>query len=268
MQVFSYIFAKNFEEMTRKAKIGMFDVSNEKYHADTKRIGSTGLKLIHRSPAHYYAAYLDPNRVAIPPNHEMILGTYAHCAIFEWKRFQKEFIGNGKISEDDFSRIIGMRKSVMNNPVAKKFMPGILGEKTIYFTDTESGALCKIRPDGLNTSYDRHVILELKTCQNASADVFGSQAYFYGYHNQAAFYVDGYVAAGLSDEKPRHWFLAVEKDPPFVCVAYQTPDVVLRLGSRENAIDLKIYIQCLKSGIWPGYDSVSELKLPDKAFVK
>ena len=35
-------------------------MSNAEYHADTSAISASGLKLFMRSPAHYYAAYLDP----------------------------------------------------------------------------------------------------------------------------------------------------------------------------------------------------------------
>ena len=34
-------------------------MTNEDYHADTSAISASGLKLFMRSPAHYYAAYLD-----------------------------------------------------------------------------------------------------------------------------------------------------------------------------------------------------------------
>ena len=34
-------------------------MTNDDYHADTSAISASGLKLFMRSPAHYYAAYLD-----------------------------------------------------------------------------------------------------------------------------------------------------------------------------------------------------------------
>ena len=45
-------------------------MTNEDYHADTSAISASGLKLFMRSPAHYYAAYLGPNRAdrnLLPP---------------------------------------------------------------------------------------------------------------------------------------------------------------------------------------------------------
>ena len=43
------------------------ELSNEEYHADTTAISKSGLDLVHRSPAHYYAAKLDPDRPAATP---------------------------------------------------------------------------------------------------------------------------------------------------------------------------------------------------------
>jgi len=47
-------------------------MNNEQYHADTSAISASGLKLFARSPAHYYAAYLDPQRPERQP------GSYTH----------------------------------------------------------------------------------------------------------------------------------------------------------------------------------------------
>ena len=69
----------------------IIDTDIEAYHADTQRIGSTGLKLVHRSPAHYYAQYLAPDRVIKPPTPAMLLGKYTHCAILEPGRFWDKY---------------------------------------------------------------------------------------------------------------------------------------------------------------------------------
>ena len=66
-------------------------MNNEQYHADTSAISASGLKLFMRSPAHYYAAYLDPNRVERQPTPAMRLGTATHCAILEPTRFNAEY---------------------------------------------------------------------------------------------------------------------------------------------------------------------------------
>ena len=56
-------------------------MTNEDYHADTSAISASGLKLFMRSPAHYYATYLDQNRIERKSSAAMKLGTATHCAI-------------------------------------------------------------------------------------------------------------------------------------------------------------------------------------------
>ena len=66
-------------------------MTNDDYHADTSAISASGLKLFRRSPAHHYAAYLDPNRIERKPTAAMKLGTATHCAILEPERFNGEY---------------------------------------------------------------------------------------------------------------------------------------------------------------------------------
>ena len=276
----------------------MSEMTAAAYHSDTQRIGSTGLKLLHRSPSHYYAQYLDPNRISKPPTPAMLLGIYTHCAILEPARFWDQYVCvddaeicksinaknpratveyrrwyaewsksvNGKevIASDDYKTIIAMRDAVWSNSNAATLLDGIVAERSIYFTDKRTGALCKARPDGIRLGLvQRPVILEIKTCENASPEAFGRQAFNYRYHSQAAFYVDGYIAAGISEELPIHITIAVEKEPPYAIALYLTPDNVLEIGRHENAKDLEIYVNCLRSGSWHGYDTaIVPLQLP------
>jgi len=69
----------------------MNTTDNDKYHADTSRIGKSGLDYIHQSPAHYYAAYLDPNRIREKQTPALIMGSAVHMAVFEPEDFTKKF---------------------------------------------------------------------------------------------------------------------------------------------------------------------------------
>ncbi len=68
------------------------DLDIDVYHA-SEGISKTGLDLIERSPAHYYAEYLDTNR---PPKENdetpaRLVGHLAHCAILEPAEFDKRY---------------------------------------------------------------------------------------------------------------------------------------------------------------------------------
>jgi len=283
----------------------LLDLENTVYHENNQRIGSTGLRFMRRSPAHYYANFLAPDKVIKPPTPAMLLGAYTHCALLEPERFDRQYtyiddsakctelknkgLTNPKTSKEyrqwfdeakqtasgkeiipfeDWQTVTSIRNSVMSMPHVAKYLNDVIAEKTIFFTETTTGALCKAKPDGIRTGLiDRPVIIELKTCENAAPQPFGRQALQYGYHCQAALYVDALVSTHISDNPPLHLFLAVEKEPPFAAAIYFTPDEVLELGRSENTASLKRYVECMKTGKWSGYSELVEpLQLPAYAF--
>ena len=65
--------------------------TNEEYHNDVTRIGKSGLDLIAKSPAHYWARYLDPARLPDEPTAAMRLGTAVHHAILEPDEFSRRY---------------------------------------------------------------------------------------------------------------------------------------------------------------------------------
>jgi len=178
------------------------------------------------------------------------------------EEFKQDNVDKEIVPLDDYNKAVAISNAVFSHSYASKLLDGIEAEKSIFFTDPETGAMCKARPDGINTtSIETPIILELKTCENASPEAFGRSAFNLGYHNQAAFYVDGYNI--VFGKKPLHVFIAVEREPPYACALYYTPDEVLYMGSRENAADLRKYVDSLSTGAWKGYDeTVTPLQFP------
>jgi hypothetical protein len=68
------------------------ELSNEEYHADTSAISKSGLDLVHRSPAHYYAAKLDPDRPAEKKDTPALrFGRAFHTLVLEPDLFFQEY---------------------------------------------------------------------------------------------------------------------------------------------------------------------------------
>jgi hypothetical protein len=66
------------------------DMPNATYH-QAPHIGSSGFKLLAKSPAHYWSAYVDPARQRKDPTRLMLMGTAWHTGIFEPHLFAGEY---------------------------------------------------------------------------------------------------------------------------------------------------------------------------------
>lgn len=261
-------------------------MTNEAYHANTARIGKSGLDLIAKSPAHYWARYLDPNREREEPTPALLLGTAVHSAILEphdfsaryqvfpdinrrtnagkaeYEALQEHAKLNGIVflSEKDITTCLRMRDAVHKHPAARLLLAQGIAEDTLLWNDMLTGAQCKARPDFLstNTGY----IVDVKTTQDASTSGFAKSAYNYRYHVQAAWYLDGHMAA-LERAAEGFAFIAVEKESPYaVSVFYVTPDFY-ELGKATYLRDLNKYLECLQNNTWPAYsDDFQPINLP------
>lgn len=75
----------------------LHNLANGDYHASSA-VGSSGLKLLKRSPLHYWSAYLDPERPPQDPSPAMLRGTAWHAAVFEPEKFAAEFAASPGLS--------------------------------------------------------------------------------------------------------------------------------------------------------------------------
>ena len=288
-------------------KTGIYaGISNDEYHRGPG-ISKSGLDLIHdHSPLHYWAAYLDPDREQRNETPAMKLGTAIHTAVLEpdefdmryvlipedaprhpsssqlkaknpsdetlyaigwWSDFDAAHEGAVILSEDDRKVALTIGKSARAHPIARNIFAVGTAEQSVFWTDKETGVLCKCRPDWLIDPNPNYAILDLKSAADASPEGFMRSAYNYGYHRAAAWYLDG-VEAAAGDKPDAFMFLAVEKQPPFAVAYYYADDDMIEVGRRENRAALRTYAECLASGKWPGYtDRLLPLGLPKWAHI-
>lgn len=275
-------------------------MTNEEYHNDTTRISKSGLDLIDRSPAHYYAKYLDPNREKPAKEKSWAtVGTLVHALILEPEKFNelykvlppdapkrpsitqinaknpsietqraiefysdldKKYPGVEIISPDTYDSARRMRDNVMVHPTAGNLFKRGKAEQTILFNDNETGAPCKCRPDWLT---DYQFVVDLKTSEDASADAFGKSAANYRYHVQAPFYVDG-INSNFGHNRVEYFaFVVVEKLPPYAVAVYVVSPQDMEYGRELYMRNLHTYAECLRTGNWHGYATdFQPLKLP------
>lgn len=257
------------------------------YHAITDAISKTGLDRIRRSPAHYYALTLDPKR---PPEKEragQLEGQLAHCAILEpdeflkryaigpdvsratkaWKEFEASLPpGTTGIKADQYAAAIHQQVSVHSLPDVAEALATGWPEVSAFWTDPETGVMCRCRPDWVHPVDDDAVILlDLKTYSDASPADFARQVARKRYHVQAAYYSDGYAAAS-GKTVLAFIFVCVESEWPYAASATVLDELSIEQGRTEYREDLRVYAECLRTGKWPGYGAgIHTISLPNWA---
>lgn len=262
-------------------------ITNAQHHAHPA-IGSSGLRLLDRSPFHFWSAYIDPDRKPQEPTAAMKLGTATHMAILEPAEFDQNYVvipddidrrttagkqlwadvqatGKEPIKQSDWDLIAGMMTSVHTHPLMRMIAAaeGVTFEQSVFWTD-ESGVLCKMRPDIFvppQAAFPDGLIVDLKTTPDASRDAFGRKVWDMDMQFQAAFYQRGGFAS--TGRLPEFVWLAVEKSAPFACAAYRAPNQLTEYADAEIDRLLSIYAQCSGDDKWPSYDSaVTDVLLP------
>ncbi len=221
-----------------------------------------------RTPAHFRARYIDKITGPEEETPAMILGTLTHRVILEPETCENAFHVKPPemkfttkdgiawrdahqdrpiITSDQAASMLGMRESVLANPIARKFIERSLREQNIFADD--DGIRLKARLDLLPDS--GNALADLKTCESADDISFSKSIDSYAYHYQAGFYLDVCALAGR--EFSQWVFITVEKKPPFLCATYNLEPVAIDYGRKLYRRDLHVYRECVASGKWPGY---------------
>lgn len=267
-------------------------MTNEEYHSDTSAISKSGTDKIESSPLDYWYHYLrekPADELQNEPTKAMLFGTALHTAVLEPHIFDKQYIvmpiinrrtNIGKaeylalqniisinnqtaIPLEDMENILKMREAIFKHPTAKLLFANGVAEQTFMFNEPNTGVMCKIRPDWLDSN--NGLIVDLKTTTDASKNGFSKHAYDFKYHKQDPFYLDGMEAIG--QDKSGFVFVNIEKEPPFKIGIHYLDNRSRQLGRDTYLNNLETYSECLKTGIWKGYDEkISEVSLPEWVF--
>lgn len=185
-------------------------------------------------------------------------------AIHWWDEFDARNDGKTIVEAADIMRCQQMRQAMMKNLACRNALEEhrLYTEASLFWQDPATGVKCRARPDIIRAD---GLIIDPKTCADASEDAFQRAAWNYGYYRQAAMYLDGWEIIG--GEKPKAFiFLAQESEAPFLCRAYVASPQLIEYGRVQLREDLERFAKCEATGIWPGLgDKPAELNLPSWA---
>lgn len=256
---------------------GMYEMTNAEYHADPVpgfSLSSSGArKLIAPSCPALFKHERDNPR---PPSENLELGSAAHTVVLgkgdqivvvdapDWRtkdaRAQRDAArAEGKIPllPDDFAIVQAMAAQLRAHEFAGKLLASNAGapERCLFWRDgniMRRAMLDWLRDPKPNR---RTIVTDYKTACAADEESFAKAMHNYGYHQQAAWYLDGVEALGLTGngEPPVFLFIVQEKKAPYLVNVVQPDPDSLAIGRHLNREAIASYRECMASGIWPGY---------------
>lgn len=261
----------------------------EEYHGDKNSISRSGIMAFDESPYRYWAKYLNPDRPKEEPTEAMLYGSAVHSFILEPRKFEEEYfvlprkvllkdvgreifnqaklleiqaIESGKklISYSDWLKLSDISAALNANKQAMELIQGAIYEQSYFWTDPGSGLMLKARPDILHDQ----MIVDLKTCADASPRGFQRAMVQGGYHLQGAMIQEA-VQAREGRWIPNVINIAVEKTYPYSIGIYIIDEDALEAGRakyKQIALDIKHYIG--HNEPWPDY-RVQTIELPSWA---
>lgn len=264
---------------------GVYDIPEADYHADPipgGSLSSTTARLLTPPSTPALARYQLDN-----PQHSdaFDLGSAAHALILgkgarivevvadDWKKpavraLRDAARAEGKVPllTKDLARARAMAAAVLRHNEARAILTDGAPERTLAWSDQRTGQWCRAMldwwPDPARAW--RLVIGDVKTSTAATAPAFAKKAAEYGYHQQAAHYVDGYAAVhGVDPAEVAFVFIVVQVDPPHIVNVVQLTDDAMAAGRSRNADALDTWQQCRETGVWPALnEGVQLVSLP------
>lgn len=114
---------------------------------------------------------------------------------------------------------------------------------------------------------DDNALLDLKTTQSGDLKSWGKSVFGFGYHVQAAMYLDAWNAATGEDRKwMRH--VVQENFAPYETAKRIITEDYIAIGRGQYTAALRHYCDCLAANYWPGYDADAELQISGWAIVE
>lgn len=246
-------------------------MTNKEYRAHEGVSRSELFTILSKTPLHYKYAKENPTE----PTNALIFGSAAHKYILEKNEFFDEYAvapicdrrtkegkeiynkfiteseGKVVITNEDYEKILAMAKAIDESPVAREFLSGEC-EQSFFWTDSDTGEPCKVRPDCLVTVSGRKYIVDYKTTDSCADGHFEKSAKKYGYQMQSGMYREGLFENTFEDYG--FVFVAQEKTAPYAVRIYKCAEDFMQEGYTQFREALGIYHECKKSNKWYGYE--------------
>lgn len=165
-----------------------------------------------------------------------------------------------EIEPDELDTALRCRDAVAEHPTASQILTDGSPEMSHFWEDTETGILCKCRPDWQRSD---GILVDVKSASDATPEAFQRSLHRYQYYVQAPFYLDG-VSATTGSDYEKFLFIVVETGSVPGVRIYDLDDYAIERG-RD---DYRRYLDELHKAqtvedYWTGYPTeIESISLP------
>lgn len=173
--------------------------------------------------------------------------------------------GGVPLKRAEFEQVKAMAAALRKHPLASALLLPDRGkaEQSAFWVDDDTDVWRRARYDWLpNSGGGQMFASDYKTTVSAAPDKIQKTIHEYGYHQQAAWYLDGIKALGLAEDVS-FVFIFQMKTAPYLVTVADCVTSALMVGRDRNRRALRTYRDCVASGHWPGFsDDVEHIALP------
>lgn len=253
------------------------DIPELVYHADRGSLSSSGARKLLDCPAIFHHEQEQPPT----PKPQFDFGHVAHGLVLgvgldvvpvdapDWKtkaaqeeRKQAHAEGKVPLLVDDVAKAELMAQRVLEHETAAALLAVGDPEISGYWHDDVAPVRLRFRTDWLHPGRSRIIAVDYKTSTSANPGKFAKSCADFGYHQQAAWYIDGLAETGAGEDSA-FLFIVQSKEPPhLVTVVELDPDDIDR-GRRLNRRAINLYADCIADDQWPDYgQGIHQISLP------
>lgn len=182
--------------------------------------------------------------------------TKAHrAAVAKWKEqvaAERAAIirGRTELDAEDHEAVLSMAEAIALRPDASELVSEARGhrERSMFWRDRVTGVLMRARVD---VALERRDAVDLKTTSHPSPIAFGRSVKKYGYHRQAACYLDGLLAC--TGVEHRWMFVVVRSSPTWEVGVYGLSVANIATGRRQYRAALEDLARRRMTGDWQAH---------------
>lgn len=264
-------------------KPGIYDITNEEYHRGAG-ISRSAIMSFKKTPRNYHYEYVLGNKEQKETD-AFTVGNAFHTYVLEphlfndryhiwekvdgrkpasntdkWKAIAAMAGERKLLCADDVKNIKAMNDALKGDEIIASLISGAAYEKSLFWTDKDTGLLCKVRPDILHDN----MVADLKSASSAAFRDFQNDIFKYGYHIQAAMIHEALFALhGVNIMK--FLYIVCEKDDAHDYAVYELSEAAIHKGIEEFKKVLFEIKDCQLSGQWPSYP-LATIDLPAYAY--